>query len=245
MSPSAPPDDGSLISRAAQWVPPKVTPDPLPRIVDLRRERARSASQFRARTCTGHAVASALEILAGGRYDLSSLPLHWHAKRLDPRTKDLPASNTGASLGYAVEAGLLYGTCLEQEMPFRRELVGMPPHAKSIFQLTAMYRIGGSASFSRQVCRALHAGYPVVLTLDITKAWHRYRGCRLKGKPLDEGLDLPVIDSHSVCLVGYDQAQEVMRFRNSWGPRWGHNGYGELQFSVLDSERVRDLWVCT
>ncbi len=41
--------------------------------------------------------------------------------------------------------------------------------------------------------------------------------------------------SHAVLVVGYDDAAQRFRFRNSYGPTWGTNGYGTLPYDRVDS----------
>ena len=76
---------------------------------------------------------------------------------------------------------------------------------------------------------ALAGGHPVTCGLRWPKA--------LKGHEL---LQLPpadgVYDGHSIVFTGYkdDPKQAgggILRFRNSWGPRWGESGYGVLSYA--------------
>lgn len=39
---------------------------------------------------------------------------------------------------------------------------------------------------------------------------------------------------HSVILTGYDMDKKVFMFKNSWGAKWGKNGYGTIPFDVVD-----------
>lgn len=35
---------------------------------------------------------------------------------------------------------------------------------------------------------------------------------------------------HCVCIVGYDDANQCWIAKNSWGPRWGNNGFFRIQY---------------
>ncbi len=58
---------------------------------------------------------------------------------------------------------------------------------------------------------------------------------------------------HAVVLVGYDDEQKVFMFKNSWGPKWGQEGYGFVTFDHVDQysydpvtavfDRLLDPWV--
>jgi len=45
----------------------------------------------------------------------------------------------------------------------------------------------------------------------------------------------PTTLMHTVCIVGYDDALQAYKVRNSWGTAWGNNGYCWLGYDVLDS----------
>lgn len=40
---------------------------------------------------------------------------------------------------------------------------------------------------------------------------------------------------HAVLITGYDDEQKVFIFKNSWGPEWGHEGYGFVTFDHIDN----------
>ncbi|EFJ53007.1 hypothetical protein VOLCADRAFT_102626 [Volvox carteri f. nagariensis] len=42
------------------------------------------------------------------------------------------------------------------------------------------------------------------------------------------------IGGHCVLFVGYDDAKKLFKFRNSWGPSWGHEGYGYLPYDFAE-----------
>jgi C1A family cysteine protease len=49
--------------------------------------------------------------------------------------------------------------------------------------------------------------------------------------------------NHAVLAVGYDDSKELFIVRNSWGDKWGMNGYFTLPYSyALDRSLASDLW---
>lgn len=46
----------------------------------------------------------------------------------------------------------------------------------------------------------------------------------------NSAIDEPV-GGHQICVVGFDLENQEVIFRNSWGTRWGDNGYGRLSFN--------------
>ncbi len=48
--------------------------------------------------------------------------------------------------------------------------------------------------------------------------------------------------AHSVVLTGYDLDKRVFMFKNSYGVKWGKNGYGTIPFDVVDRYVNYDLY---
>ena len=47
---------------------------------------------------------------------------------------------------------------------------------------------------------------------------------------------------HAICLVGYDDANQRFKFMNSWGPKWGLNGYGYISYDMFNDDRNDSGW---
>jgi C1A family cysteine protease len=48
---------------------------------------------------------------------------------------------------------------------------------------------------------------------------------------------------HDVTVVGYDDTTQRFKFKNSWGPKWGINGYGWIPYSYATNPRLAgDFW---
>jgi C1A family cysteine protease len=51
------------------------------------------------------------------------------------------------------------------------------------------------------------------------------------------------IGGHAVLAVGYDEDQQRFIVRNSWGPKWGMQGYFTLPYPyVLQATLAGDFW---
>lgn len=74
----------------------------------------------------------------------------------------------------------------------------------------------------------LSLGHPVAVGLRV------YRGLDFPGPngriPPPEGKS---VGGHAMLLVGYSKSERIFRIRNSWGPSWGENGYGEIEESYV------------
>ena len=53
-----------------------------------------------------------------------------------------------------------------------------------------------------------------------------------------------VLGGHAVAAVGYDDDKKMVIVRNSWGKKWGKDGYFHMPYEfILDPEYASDFWV--
>ena len=78
---------------------------------------------------------------------------------------------------------------------------------------------------------ALGRGNPVAVGLDIDgKAFSALRGKEVYR------LDRPVRrGGHAVVIVGFDEKTQTFKLINSWGTRWGDNGFGLISYDSFQS----------
>ena len=52
-----------------------------------------------------------------------------------------------------------------------------------------------------------------------------------------------VLGGHAVCIVGYDDSKQTFKIRNSWGEKWGDNGYCYFPFEyIINPNLASDFW---
>jgi C1A family cysteine protease len=54
-----------------------------------------------------------------------------------------------------------------------------------------------------------------------------------------------VLGGHAVLAVGYDDAKKVLIVRNSWGTKWGDQGYFYMPYEVASSSQIMDSWTAS
>lgn len=49
---------------------------------------------------------------------------------------------------------------------------------------------------------------------------------------------------HAICIVGYNDSTQELKFKNSWGDRWGDKGYGYLPYEYMNLN-YSEAWSAT
>jgi C1A family cysteine protease len=49
------------------------------------------------------------------------------------------------------------------------------------------------------------------------------------------------LGGHAICPAGYDEANRLIKFKNSWTNNWGDKGYGYLPYAYID-KFMNDAW---
>ena len=81
--------------------------------------------------------------------------------------------------------------------------------------------------------------YRLAAKLDpITVSSSDFRYWMCKGHPIR--VRIPS-QAHVVAIVGYDNSKKTFKYINSWGDRWGVNGFSTYTFDQIDKEGLVDL----
>ena len=200
-------------------------------VLDHRSRQTAVRNQGDRPTCAAFAVTAAHEWMTKDQPDLSAEFALWAAKAID----GLPGEAT--SVAAAFEGISLEAHALESDWPYGKPAfpAGPPTSAadRSRRRQPGPWRRLPALTPSA-VRGSLEAGDAVVLTVDfVAGAWFAAR--------VDGWVDAPpgatVIDGHAVLAVGIrPQANgrpESILIKNSWGPKWGENGYGYLTSTYL------------
>jgi len=132
------------------------------------------------------------------------------------------------SLGCATLATfplLTYNTC---RMPTAEELQKAWPFRASSYGNLFMHP--GNADIYRLKSH-LAGGDPFVLSIPVYDSFYFY-----DGEPPVIGLPTAserLWGHHAVLIVGYDDNLRAFKFINSWGTRWGQEGYGYLSYDFV------------
>ena len=223
-------------------------PMALPSRVDLRQYSSPMEDQGILGSCTGHAIASAIELINRKRnktFDVSRLFIYYQ-ERLIEGTVNYDA---GAYIRDGFKAVNQYGAPLESLWPYNISRFTTRPSQSAYIdaarrKVTAYQKCINFAA----VKNALASGNPVVVGFDVyssfeTGAWQQAGGTGLMPYPIVARERL--LGGHAVCLVGYDDNLAGGRFiaKNSWGSNWADGGYFYMPYRVIqNSSMSSDFW---
>lgn len=228
---------------------------PLPSSVDLVNELMPPVyDQGELGSCVANATAAAMvyehakqKALRGephAAYDraktMSRLFLYYGARALENSTD----VDSGCMIRDVMKVAYNQGAPVETSWPYdTSKFQQTPPHRS--YLSARNHKITGYRAVQPQdlygIKKALVDGYTVVIGVSVFESF--YQGDQTGLIPLPSQNE-PFLGGHAILLVGYDDATNTFKFRNSWGPSWGHRGYGYLPYSyVTNPDLGGDYWV--
>lgn len=207
-------------------------------------------------SCVAQAVVKALEIrnnivqaqrgVAAEKWetnDLSRLHLYYLAREMMNPSR--VGEDAGTYISLACHVLNRFGVCSERTWPFREAHVNHSPSWAAMREAATRkvpvkdyWRIQSSGSHRVEACiAALGQGFPIVFGTRIGDQWRGYDG--------KTPLTLPdkVTGGHATTLVGWDGQRGVFIGENSWGSRWGDNGFYTMDPDVIASFISHDFWI--
>lgn len=192
--------------------------------------------QWQTESCVGFACAGAIWTALGAMGKTQVLPsplaIYHDARRLkNGRGSELV--DNGCSPRYAWES-LRDGIILWDDWPFVASAVNQDPDWCA--RKTAIDRSWLNWSrieFRTGVQRRVSTGNPVCMGITVDDGFESWKG------PEPWRLTGTIRGRHYVYIVGYDEGGVMIA--NSWGPDWGHGGYGWVAWDEVESIRTTDI----
>jgi len=216
-------------------------PDTLPKKVDLREDWWQVGDQGATGSCVGWASADSVlrwHFVKTGQItpeQLLSVRYVWMAAKETDEFNQRPTSfieSSGTSLKAALDIARKYGVVKAEVLPFEEnDLYG--GSSRQFYILAAQLRIMSYFNLQRDITdwkRWLATEGPILTRLDVDDTW--YEATDTSGilndyhKPSSPA-------GHAVALVGYTKNRFIVR--NSWGTRWGNNGFAYASISYAQA----------
>jgi len=235
------------------WVPDKIDkrdyiyqPNQvrLPSVVDLRSYCTPIEDQGSLGSCTGQAIAGAIEMLNKRNNkptDVSRLFIYYYTRLLEGTVN----YDSGAYIRDGIKACNHYGAPLERLWPhdigkFRTR----PSESANIDAAQRKVTLYERATDFDACINALSNGYSVVVGFTVYTSFMTPIVYKSGIMPYPNTRKEKILGGHAVLLVGYDNLAQRFIARNSWGTSWGANGYFYMPYDVIKNTNMSaDFWV--
>ena len=222
----------------------QITAKASPNIVDLRSYCTPIEDQGNLGSCTGQAIASAIELLnkRNGNYkDISRLFIYYY-ERLILGTVNY---DSGAYIRDGIKATNHYGASLESYWPYNIKKFKQEPiaEAKNDALKRKVTRYERVNNFNGCI-DALTNGYPIIMGFTVYTSFMSANVAKTGNMPYPNTKREKLLGGHAVLLVGYNKTKKVFIARNSWGTNWGDGGYFYMPFNVVTNTSMSsDYWI--
>lgn len=216
----------------------------LPTHVDLRPDMTPVFDQGNLGSCTGNAIAGALEFLEKKEptpfFWVSRLFIYYQERVIERTVK----SDAGAMIRDGVKACHKVGYCSELFWPYKvSKFAAKPPTAayKDAHKhvITEYARANSMLDFRS----ALAMGFPVVFGFSVYESFESAAVAKNGIVPMPMHSEKQ-LGGHAVLMVGYDDAAQRVIVRNSWGEGWGQKGYFTMPYQYVEDRNLSDdFWV--
>lgn len=212
--------------------------------VDLRGFCSPIENQGSLGSCTGQAVAGAIELLNKRNKkptDVSRLYIYWYERFLINTIN----YDSGAYIRDGIKATNKYGAPLERLWPYIINRFTIKPSKEAnddaIKRKVTLYeRI---SNFDGCI-DALNNGYPIIIGFMVYNSFMTTNVSKFGMMPYPNTSKEKLLGGHAVLLVGYDLSNNLFIARNSWGGNWGDNGYFYMPFDVIKNPLMSgDFWI--
>lgn len=212
----------------------------LPASVDLTPECPPVYDQGQLGSCTANALGALFQFLLMklGRPSFvpSRLMIYWGERAIEG-TKDQDA---GANGDDGVTFLQTKGVCPESTWPYDPSKFTEIPPPIAWAQAT-QHKIGEPMTIDNtnldEIRSCLASGYPIAFGFVAYPELESEKVATTGLLPMPTKGESP-IGGHEVLMVGYDDATQLFKIRNSWGPGWGLNGYFHMPYAYATDTKL-------
>ncbi|HEX8713057.1 MAG TPA: C1 family peptidase [Terracidiphilus sp.] len=216
----------------------------LPASVDLRPQCPPVYDQGQLGSCTGNAIAGAIEFdqMKEKRqvFAPSRLFIYYNERVMEGTVN----SDAGAQIRDGIKSVATLGAAPESDWPYDISKFTKRPPAKAYSDakkdLVSSYSRVAQVLNQMQGCLA--QGYPFVLGITVYESFESDAVAKSGVVPMP-GQHEKAIGGHAIVAVGYNNNKRVFILRNSWGTSWGMKGYFTMPYEyLLDARLSSDFW---
>jgi hypothetical protein len=220
----------------------------LPKVVDLRLFMTPIEDQSNTNSCTANAVVGACEYLIARSkdvkpFDVSRLFVYYNARwRSGNQDKD-----DGSHIKYAVESLQKFGACTEDKWGFSKSKVLERPN-ESAYAQAKNFLIDKTEKVEVDLDtwkKCLAEGHPIIFACALFDSFQESsKKGGIVAMPSPEEAKAEEHGLHAMLCVGYSESDQMFIVRNSWGTKFGDDGYCYMPYNYLMSPKLNtnDCW---
>ena len=195
-------------------------------------------------SCTAFALGGCVEFMSPSKFICSPLFLYYTERFIE----NTVAIDSGAYLHDGVKCLQNYGVCSEPLWPYiTNKFTVKPPiacYTDALKHQALQVRNIRQDEISMNSCLA--SGIPFVCGIRIYSSFMTRAVATSGNVPMPNTKTEQLLGGHAIAIVGYDNSNPKNKFwicRNSWGTRWGNQGYFRIpQAYLLNPFLTTDLW---
>jgi C1A family cysteine protease len=154
------------------------------------------------------------------------------------------SEDSGGQLRDMVKCLAQWGVCPEPMWPYNiAQFAVKPPDA--CYHEALKHKISQYARLTslQQMKTVLASGFPFVFGIYVYESFES-QAVAATGKVPMPGAYEQCLGGHAVCAVGYNDHEQCLIVRNSWGVDWGDKGYFHLPYHYIQNPNLAmDFWV--
>ena len=218
----------------------------LPAIIDLRTYASPVEDQSILGSCTGQAIAGAIELInrktrPSNKFDVSRLFIYYQERLLEGTI----TQDAGAYIRDGIKACYTYGAPLESLWPYTISKFTVKPSTAAYADALTRKVTGYQRCLDfNSVKAAVAAGNPVIVGFTVYSSFESGNWYYTTGNmPYPNTRTERILGGHAVCIVGYNNISGRFICRNSWGANWGDKGYFYMPYQVIQNTSMSsDFW---
>ena len=213
----------------------------LPKSVDLTENCSPVENQGSLGSCTANALAGVLEYNEkkdSTFIDMSRLFIYYNERALEGTVN----SDSGAMIRDGIKTLAKLGVCDEKLWPYVISKFAEKP-SKKCYKEALERRIISYATMDtlQEIKTCLADGFPIAFGFTVYESFMSEKVAKTGIASLPEPGE-GCCGGHAVVCVGYDDATQMIKVRNSWGKEWGLNGYFYLPYVYTEKSLSDDYW---
>lgn len=196
-------------------------------------------------SCTGNGIAGDIEFVQKNFHGTEFAPSRLFIYFCERRMEGTVAQDAGANIRDGIKCVNQFGVCTEQTWPYNISKFTHKPSNDAFKEAVNCEVVQYEALTDLDSCKdALAQELPIVFGIMVYETFESDAVAKTGVVSMPDVTKEQCLGGHCILMVGYDDENQVVICRNSWGADWGMAGYFTLPYAyILDASLSSDFWV--